>query len=142
MNDVNRNIVDPGVAGLGADSHSLAEVLKGVQFAILFGSLVSGVLRADSDVDLGVMFPRPLGADRLIRLTGEVAAVFSRDADILDLRRAGPIIKMQVLRYGRPVIVNDPDAFERFRMYTPGEYADFKLWRRPIEETIKALSVS
>ena len=116
----------------------LADVLRGVQFAILYGSAVSGALRDDSDIDLAVMYPSPLAAESVIRLVGAVSAVFRREADLLDLRRAGPIVKMQVLRHGRPVIVNDAKAFERFRMYTPGEYFDFKLLRRPIEEAIRA----
>lgn len=131
--------MDPGDR-YAAELNRLAGVLKEAQFAILYGSLVSGALREDSDVDLAVMYPSALDADRLIRLVGEVSAVFGRDADLLDLRRAGPIIKMQVLQFGRPVIVNDQDAFERFRMYTPSAYFDFKLCRRPAEEIIKAWS--
>ena len=84
------------------------------------------------------MYPTPLDADNLIYLAGEVSAVFRRDADLLDLHRAGPIIKMQVLQYGCPVIINDPRAYEEFRMYTPGEYFDFKLSRGAVEEAVKA----
>jgi len=137
MQDINRISADPAASRYRAEINSLRGVLEGVLFAILYGSLVSGRPRADSDVDLAVMYPYSLSADCLIRLTGEVAAAFSRDADLLDLRCAGPIIKMQVLRYGCPVIVNDPSAFENFRMYTLGEFSDFKLSRRPIEEAIK-----
>jgi len=116
----------------------LAGVLRGVQFAILYGSAVTGGMREDSDIDLAVMYPSALGAEDMLRLLGEVSGVFHRNADLLDLRRAGPIIKMQVLRYGRPVIINDARAFRQFTMYTPNEYFDFKLQRRPIEQAIKA----
>ena len=135
MNVINEVSVDPE-AGLAAKLDRLAEVLEDVQFAILFGSLVSGAVRKDSDVDLAVMYPSLLDSHRLIRLVGEVSAVFCRDVDLVDLRRAGPILKMQVLKNGRPVVVNDTGAFERFRMYTPAEYSDFKLRRRPVEEAL------
>ncbi|RKZ65095.1 MAG: hypothetical protein DRQ48_11945, partial [Gammaproteobacteria bacterium] len=122
--------------------NGLVGTLGEVLFALLYGSLVSGVARADSDVDLAVMYPSPLGTDRLIRLVGEVSAVFGRPVDLVDLRQAGPIIKMQILQNGHPVIINDRSAFERFRMYTPSEYFDFKLCRRPVEENLKAWGAS
>lgn len=121
---------------------ALAKVLEGVEFAILYGSAASGNLRPDSDIDIAVRHQRPLDVDAVIRLVGEISAVFGRDADLLDLHRAGPIIKMQVLRHGRPVIINDTGAFEQFRMYTPSEYFDFKISRRPIEVAIKAERLS
>ncbi len=141
MNDINRNSLDLRVV-YAAQLNRLAGVLGDVQLAVLFGSAVSGALREDSDVDLAVMYTSPLGADRLIRLVGEVSAVFGRPVDLVDLRRAGPIIKMQVLQNGCPVLINDRDAFERFRMYTPSEYSDFKLCRRPAEENLKAWGAS
>jgi len=73
---------------------------------------------------------------------GELSVVFDRNVDILDLHRAGPIVKMQVLRYGRPVVINDEVEFQRFAMYTPSEFFDFKLRRAPIEEAIKAAVLS
>ena len=141
MNDINTRCVDSGVL-FAAELSRLPGVLGDVQFAVLYGSAASGALREDSDVDLAVMYPSSLGVDHLIRLTEEVSGVFGRDVDLVDLRRAGPILKMQVLQNGRPVVVNDPGAFERFRMYTPSEYFDFKLCRRPVEENLKAWGAS
>ena len=115
----------------------LTRVLRDAQFAILYGSVISGAIRDDSDIDLAIMYLSPLSVEDQLRLTGEVSAVFHRDADLLDLRHAGPIIKMQVLRYGQPVIINDVRVFEEFRMYTPAEYFDYKIHRRPVEEAIR-----
>jgi len=142
MHDINRLPLDSMSERYSTELNGLAGALGDVQFAILFGSAVSGALREDSDIDLAVMYPSPLGADRLIRLVGEVSAVFGRPVDLVDLRRAGPIIKMQILQNGRPVIINDSGAFERFRMYTPSEYFDFKLCRRPVEDDLKAWAAS
>ena len=57
---------------------------------------------------------------------------------IVDLATADPIIAMQVLRYGRPLLVRDRAAFEAFRMTTPSRYFDWKVSRRPIEDGIWA----
>jgi len=120
----------------------LPEILGDVQFAILYGSAATGTMRDNSDIDVAVMYTSPLTMKELLRLVRDVAAVFRRDVDILDLRTAGPIVKMQVLRYGRPVVINDPGALQRFQMYTPSEYFDFKLQRRPIEEALEAAVLS
>jgi len=124
--------------GFAAKLDKLAGVLEDVQFAILYGSYASGSVRKDSDVDLAIMYPSPVDPSRLIRLVGEVSAVFCRDVDLIDLNRAGPILQMQALKNGIPVVINDQDAFERFRMYTPSRYFDFKLRRRPVEEALLA----
>ena len=115
----------------------LEAALKGAEFALLFGSAASGRLRRDSDVDLAVRYPSPLDATSWLRLTGELSEILRRPVDLLDLHRAGPIVAMQVLRTGVPLLVNHRQAFEQFLMYTPSLYFDFKRTRRPIEQALR-----
>ena len=136
MTKAERTLADFDLRPGSDETTSLAMTLKGVQFVILFGSAAAGRLRDDSDIDLAVMFPRPLRPGLKIELAGRLSRLFAMDVDLLDLRTAGPIIKMQVLRFGRPWLIQDQSAFEEFRMRTPTEYFDFKLSRRPIEEQI------
>ena len=137
MKNINRNPTASGSVPFASELKQLVGILGEAQFAILYGSLVTGAVRAESDVDLAVMFPAPLDSNMLIRLVGEVSALFGRPVDLVDLHKVGPILKMQILRNGRPVVVNDIGAFEDFRMYTPNEYSDFKICRRPAEEALK-----
>ena len=127
---------ETGAARLAARMRGLANVFHEAQFTILYGSAVMRGLRPDSDLDVAVMYPHALDTERLIRLVAEAASAVHRDVDLLDLRQAGPIIKMQVLRHGEPFLINDAHAFELFRMYVPTEYFDFKRSRRRIEEAI------
>lgn len=120
----------------------LAVALQGVEFAIVYGSAASGRLRGDSDVDLAVRYGSPLDAANWIRLAGELSAILQRHVDLLDLRRAGPIVAMQVLRTGIPLLVNHRQAFEQFRMYTPSSYFDFKRSRHTIEQAVRVGSPS
>ncbi len=116
----------------------LAAALHGVEFALVFGSAASGRLRGDSDVDLAVRYPAPVDAASWILLTGELSEIVQRQVDLVDLRRAGPIVSMQVLSTGIPLLVNDQQAFEQFRMYTPSSYFDFKRSRQTIEQALAA----
>lgn len=130
------------MTGLNVELAKLPAVLEGVRFAILYGSAATGDMWAESDIDLAVMYASPLEPEDMLRLMRETSAIFHRSVDILDLNRAGPIVKMQVLRYGRPVVINDEAAFQRFAMYTPSEYFDLKIRRHPIEEAIMAAVLS
>jgi len=121
---------------LAAALERLPALLEGAQFALVFGSAATGCPAPASDLDLAVMFPRPLEPEERLALAAEIAALVRREVDLVDLRRAGTIVKMQVLRHGRPVVVNDPAALRRFAMYTPLEYHDFKILRRPAEEAL------
>ena len=109
-----------------------------VSFAFHFTLFRLVRFEKESDVDIALMYSAPLETGQLIRLSGDISTVFGRTVDLLDLHRAGPIVSMEVLRTGKPVIINDPLAFENFRMYTPVEYYDFKFSRLPAETALKA----
>ena len=116
----------------------LVPALEGASFAYVFGSAVTGRIGQESDVDLAVRYPKPLSCDERLRLVRRLSAIAGRDVDLVDLAAADPIISMQVLRTGRPLLVNDRPAFETFRMTTPSRYFDWKTSRRPVEERMWA----
>ena len=108
--------------------------LKGESFALVFGSSGTGRFRPESDIDLAVRFPKPLAQVEILELTRRISEIAGRRVDLVDLGSADPIIAMQVLRHGRPLLVSDRAAFETFRMTTPSRYFDWKRSRRPVEE--------
>ncbi len=116
----------------------LLPALEGASFALVFGSFGSERFTAESDIDLAVRFPQPLPPQELFRLAEHLSEIAGRKVDLVDLGSADPIIAMQVLRYGRPLLVCDRAAFETFRMTTPSRYFDWKLSRRPVEERLWA----
>jgi predicted nucleotidyltransferase len=118
---------------------SLASILekKGVLLAYLFGSLAAKgkkAPRAPGDVDLAVLtregaawelqetLVENLGTDRL---------------DLVDLRRASPVLRFEILRDGRPIYISDEEIKERYEMETLHLYRDTEPMRRRQREALK-----
>lgn len=118
---------------------SLAPLLekKGVLLAYLFGSLAAKdekAQRQPGDVDLAVLtkegpawelqeaLVESLGTDRL---------------DLVDLRRASPVLRFEILRGGRPIYISDESIRERYEMETLHLYRDTEPMRRRQREALK-----
>lgn len=113
--------------------------LKGIRFAYVFGSFGSPYFSEESDLDVAVDFGAPLDPQAFLRLAGALSDAAGRNTDLLDLRRADPIIAMQVLKTGSVLLVNDPTALAVFQMAALVAYADQKLDRRPVERALQSV---
>lgn len=108
-----------------------------VVFAYVFGSVTSGRLHPQSDVDIGVYLREPSGSlDDKLAFIRKVSAVFNRDVDVIFLNDADIIITMQILTNGELLINNDPERLVLFKASKVGEYADFKISRQIIEQNM------
>ncbi len=108
-----------------------------VVFAYVFGSVISGRLHPQSDVDIGVYLRQPPGSlDDKLAFIRKVAAAFNRDVDVIFLNDADIIISMQILTNGELLINNDNERLVLFKASKLGEYADFKFSRQIIEQNM------
>jgi predicted nucleotidyltransferase len=107
------------------------------EFAYLFGSSVSGALRPDSDVDVGIFF-KPEFSDFNLRLrfSTEVADALGREADIVSLNECDTIIAMQIIANGE--LIFNYNGAERlgFVLRTLSQYPDLKLTRKVVEDNL------
>ncbi|WP_321532024.1 nucleotidyltransferase domain-containing protein [uncultured Desulfuromonas sp.] len=83
---------------------------QGLKLAILYGSAATGTMRANSDVDLAVLYGHALDAEQKMRLKDELERTFMRSVDLVDLSNLSGTILKQILCKGKVVIKNDSPA--------------------------------
>lgn len=89
----------------------------------VFGSFARGEEWPCSDLDLAVLLPPGRRVDRLLDLMGNVSARVHRDVDIVDLRRAGDVLRREVLAAGRALSVSEPDQVLGWEAAAMSRYA-------------------
>jgi uncharacterized protein len=82
----------------------------GLKLALLYGSAADGKMRADSDVDVALLFDRPLTAEQKMRLVSRLESELKREVDLVDLFNLNGTILRRVLSKGRVLIQTKPDV--------------------------------
>lgn len=114
----------------------LTEECPDLRFAYVFGSVAQGRSSEGSDLDIAVDCGEKLDVEKFVRLKGELAKVAGRDVDLVDIHRAGPILRMQIWKTGEVLASPDRQARLGFEMHTPSRYWDWKRQRKPIDESL------
>ncbi len=85
---------------------------SGLELLVLFGSQARGETHAVSDWDFAFCGTESLDVELLV---ADLAAALSTDeVDLVDLDRAGGLMRYQVARDGLPIYEARPYAFEQF----------------------------
>ena len=79
---------------------------------VLFGSRGRGDAQAGSDWDLGYIGDATFDPDQM--LSQLVAALGTDRIDVVDLARAGGLLRFRAARDGRPLFEAQPNAFAHF----------------------------
>ena len=105
---------------------------EGVLLAYLFGSLSRG--EAGQDVDLAVLtYDTPA-----FRLREAIADCLATERlDLVDLRRASPVLRFEILRTGRPIYAADEETQAQFELATLHLYRDTHPLRRRQSEILR-----
>jgi predicted nucleotidyltransferase len=108
----------------------------GVLLAYLFGSLCRHVATGDTanDVDLAVWSP-DMPAYRLREPIADCLG--TERLDLVDLQRASPVLRFEILRAGQPFYVADEDFQQRYELQTVRVYQDTAYLRRRQREILK-----
>jgi predicted nucleotidyltransferase len=114
----------------------LSRVMPDLRLLVLFGSLARGRARSESDIDGAVQCDGPADLDALYLA---MAPRFGTDRlDLIDIRRAGPILAMAVARTGRPLFEREPGAFREFQSLASRRYCDTEKLRHARRRAIRA----
>lgn len=88
-----------------------------------FGSAVTGDTRNGSDLDVAILTDGALSRGVLFDLAQELAAAFSRDVDLIDLRAASTVFRATVVSTGKRVYCTDLRACDAFEDLALSSYA-------------------
>lgn len=124
------------------DDHALIEYLNksvpGLIALYRFGSQTQGTARPNSDVDLAVLARDPIPNLRRFELAQELAIQLHRDVDLVDLRNASTVMRIQVLSTGICLDARNEPARREFEMYAYSDYARLNEERREILNRVSA----
>jgi uncharacterized protein len=117
-----------------SDFERLAERLRrapDLVAAWCFGSQADPERQRPQDLGIAVLGTAPLDLGRLLALQADVSDCVRSDAiDLVDLKRAGPVLKRQVLKSGRLLFSRDQSLVNRFDLDALWEYRDSGYRRR------------
>jgi len=105
---------------------------EGVLLAYLFGSLCTD--KEANDIDLAVLVqdkPAYRLREQIIECLG------TERVDLVDLERASPVLRFEILSTGRPLYVADEELEQRFELGTLHLYRDTRFMRRRQEEYLR-----
>lgn len=97
--------------------------------AYLFGSLAQGRAHPRSDIDLAILLAptsREKEWDRRLQLMDDLRRFADREVEVVTLNSASPILRHQVLRYGRRLYERDRRARVEFEVWAGKVYADLQ----------------
>jgi len=109
----------------------LLERHPGLSAVYLFGSRATDSARPDSDWDIALLGS---GLDSAqLRITAlRAAGLLGAETDLVDIRLASTVLKAEVLKRGRPILVADPGKVARFEMEVLTEYQNLNENRKHI----------
>ena len=116
------------------DQHALQKALKPLwdtnafEFVTLFGSLARGSKSPGADLDLAV-FPKN-GMDE-VQISAEIVRLtHNNNVDLVNLKRADPVLAMQVATTGVVLFEDRPSRYTEFRSLAFRRFIDTEKLRR------------
>ncbi|MGQ0554344.1 MAG: type VII toxin-antitoxin system MntA family adenylyltransferase antitoxin [Nitrospiraceae bacterium] len=102
-----------------------------------FGSQANGTVRPDSDVDIAALARHPIPALRRFELAQKLAAQLHRDVDLVDLRTASTVMRMQVISTGACLFTASDRLQGEFEDLVYSDYARLNEERREILNDVR-----
>lgn len=119
---------------------TVAKILERESYVIAayhFGSTLDGTAFPSSDVDVGVLCSTKLTLDELIHLESRLDDAIPQPLDLVDVRRAGPFVALDVIR-GDRFFCRDEVTADEFDLYVLRRAGDLAYYERQRREMLLA----
>ena len=117
----------------------IAPLLKqrvGAYLVVLFGSFARGPIRSDSDIDVAFAGDTAITGYELFLLSQELAAMFGREVDLLDLNRVSTVMKAQIVATGKVLFCEDESKRQYLYMRALRDYASLNEERAEVLNSV------
>jgi predicted nucleotidyltransferase len=111
--------------------------LPELEAVYVFGSAAAGTALPESDLDLAVLAAAPIEPGERFELAGDLARVVGREVDLVDLRSASDVLRVQAIAHGSRLFARNPSAADAFEAYALSSYARLNEERHAILEQIQ-----
>jgi len=108
-----------------------------VMAVYLFGSAASGQMHFESDIDLAVLADSPIDPEQLWMLAQDIAAMVNVEIDLIDLRTASTVMRMQIVEGGKRLYCRDQVACDGFEDFVFSDFARLNEERAGILEDVE-----
>ena len=103
----------------------------------LFGSFARGDSNRESEVDLAVLAARPIEASLRFELAGRLEEKLRQSVDLVDLRRASAVFRVQILKDATLLVDEDPGRRAEFECFALSDYARLNEERAGILDDVR-----
>ncbi len=111
-----------------------------VQGVYLFGTFQTEYERAESDIDIAILFTpeeaKKIGQLAFSELSDELQQFYSRHIDLINIRLVDTVFQNEIITNGRMILKKDGFAVEEFEMITLSKYIKLNEERSAIIEDI------
>jgi len=112
--------------------------VPGIVAVYLFGSRARGDGNADSDIDLAVLAEDRMEPVGRWKLQEDLAAMAHHSVDLVDLRQASTVMRVEVMRDALVLLDSQPSLRAAFECFALSAYARLNEERRGIMQDIRA----
>jgi len=111
---------------------------SGIASIYLFGSVTRLELKYAEDVDLAVLYEINNEPSELDRFQDQqyLSDKLGKEVDLIVMNSALVVLRMQILKKGKQIVVNNRKTCNAFIVRTMNEYFDLKQIRKPVEQKL------
>lgn len=138
MNDAPRDARVLPPSALLEETAARVAAEAGLDLVVLFGSAATGARPVPEDLDIALRATASGATLDLVALTNRFIALLGRqDIDLVDLRRADPVVLAVVARDGVVLYARDAATFTSFTSLAMRRFADTRKFREAAEDAFR-----